>query len=256
MNTKKITFVAAMTLAGFACDGSVEGNGDVVEESRPVNSSIHTIVVKNAVDLTINQGQANVQVRADSNLLEYIETTQKDGVLTLQLKPGTSVRNGTLEAFVTTENLEQIRVSGASHVGIDYKSEGNMKARLTGGSDLTGSLQAVDMELDVSGPSEVKLKSNIESIALHAHGASKVDLSGAAKKITLDVSGASKINLLQSQIDHVDAQTISEASLVKFPALRTLKLKRVSDASKVTYKGEPAVTLGSITGASTVKRKN
>lgn len=82
-------------------------------------------------------------------------------------------------------------------------------------------------------------------------------MTGTVEKVDVrEMHNKSEIDLSESQVSSAIIQLVAGGSRVHLPLLRTLRVDRATGGSKVTDKGEPAVTLGSVSGAGTVKRED
>jgi len=140
---------------------------------------------------------------------------------------------GTVTGFKSGENLD-VTVSGASTIGLEDITAGDVIFDISGSSKITGDIDAKNMELEVSGASTVQLEGSTGNIAADVSGSSNLKLSGLELKnayVTLSGASDATINLT----GRLDAD--------------------LSDASTLKYIGEPTLGIMRITGASTVKRK-
>ncbi|MEM7588678.1 MAG: DUF2807 domain-containing protein [Myxococcota bacterium] len=228
------TLFASMLVSG--CASGIFGNGHLVSEHRSVTNPIHYVVVKGAFNATVHRDKKeSIEVQTDSNLLPHVSTTMRGGTLTIE--PKSSIRNGTINIFIATENLKGLDVRGASKAEIDYSSKNGFSISSSGASRITGTLQTTDAVLNLT-------------------GASHIDLQGSCNSLTARANGSSKLDLQQSQITNMTVEDLSGASKLMLPSLQRLEVKRVSGASKITYQGNPQLTLGKIIGASTIRRQD
>ena len=186
------------------------------------------------VDLTAGDGYS-VEVTVDDNLVDHLQVEQHGDTVKIGLKPFTSISHAQLRARITLPTLAGLDVSGASRAGVqDFRSDKNMRIKVSGASEIRGDMETGDLAADVSGGSTLQLKGRGSAVRATASGASTIDLHEfAAGDADVDASGASRIELNM-------AGTLNA---------------RASGASTVHYTGNP--TLGRVeeSGASTVGRR-
>jgi len=140
---------------------------------------------------------------------------------------------GTVAGFSSSEELD-VTASGASSVELVEISMGDIILNVSGSSEVTGGIEAKNMELKVSGASTVQLK-------------------GSAGDIAADGSGSSKLKLADLKVENANV-ILSGASNGTINLDGNLDVK-LSGSSKLVYIGEPALGVMDITGASTLKKK-
>ena len=234
-----VLVVAAIIILGGCLSqlpsGSILGSGRMATQTYDF-SRFDSVEISDTfqADLTAGDGYA-VEGTVDDNLVEYLEVEQHGGTVKIGLKPFTAVGNAHLRARITLPTLGGLNVSGASRAGVKgFRSDKNMRIKVSGASELRGDMETGDLAADVSGGSTLQLKGRGGAVRATASGASTLDLHDfAAGDADGDASGASRIDL-------DTAGTLNA---------------RASGASTVRYMGHP--TLGRVdeSGASTVGRR-
>ncbi|GAI08143.1 unnamed protein product, partial [marine sediment metagenome] len=134
--------------------------------------------------------------------------------------------------FRSSDRLE-LEASGVSSFNIDDLKAGDTVFEISGGSHVLGGIEIANGRFNVS-------------------GASSIDLEGYASDISIEASGASHVNLANFSVSNATV-TISGASLVTVNASGTID-GNVSGASRLTYLGDPALTI-EMSGDSTVDNR-
>src|SRR5262249_44154794 len=116
----------------------------------------------------------------------------------------------------------------------EFKSPTDFKARLTGASVLKGTLEASRVEVDANGASKVSLKGAANGADLKATGASQLDLSDfALLNATVHLVGASQATVnARAKLDY-----------------------ELSGASRLKYRGRPAIGKHDASGTSSASRE-
>jgi len=150
------------------------GNGNVVEEDRAL-SGFKSIEVEDGIDLYLHQGNAEtVTVKADENLIDYIRTEVRNGILMIYSDKGIR-RAKAFDVYVNVIELEKIMASSGSDVYCeDELKTDELAIRLSSGSDLKMELKANFLTCKLSGGSDVDLKGEVKHLVVDARGGSDV----------------------------------------------------------------------------------
>ena len=225
MTMKRGLYLGILVLGLSACitpfDPLVEddpleivGSGRVTSEVRAVGD-FTKIDVQGGHRVVIERwDREGVEVRADDNLLRYIETEVRDG--TLFVRPAEGVRLRPTEQIIVhvqVIHLRELRVSGAVTVDADLGWNDRLAVEVRGASTLTATGATGDLAIEVSGASQY-LGEELES-----------------RDAEIDASGASHVHVWASETLDVAA----------------------SGASQVLYRGNPSIT-SSLSGAAAVSR--
>lgn len=209
-------------------------------EVRTVEKFI-SIEVSGAVSLYLAQGSVQgVAVSAgEAKYNNKIKTEVKNGVLHISVESG--VWNGfnwttrKLKAYVTATELKRLEVSGASYVSI------------------SGGIKSDDLQIDISGASEIKGDLTVDKLNLDISGASVARLAGTARNALIDASGACKVNSYDLSLETCKASS-SGASNIKITVTGELNAD-ASGGSNIYYKGQGiAKVLNTSAGASIKNR--
>jgi hypothetical protein len=215
-----------------------DSSGDLTTQTRQV-SSFTGLRVGGAFDVVLKQGDSyGVVVQADADIIDYITTEVKDGILHIGMKEHHQEifhNNSILKVTVTYKEITSLDLSGASEVKTENR------------------LNGTDLSIESSGASEVKLDMAVQNLEMTLSGASKLNLTGTAAQGKIDASGASEVNAAELAITNLSIYG-SGAIDAKVNVSGTLKAN-VSGACTVKYLGNPSVDVRS-SGASTIKRAN
>jgi hypothetical protein len=232
---KKIIFASfalLIMLSGFS--QSDDGN----KQTRQV-SGFHAIDVSGGIDLYLSNGPESVAISASSNSVrDHIKTEVEDGTLHIFMEKNWSrgIGSGHMKAYVSLPELKSLEASGGSDVFLQNQiTAGDLQIRLSGGSDLKGKLNANHLAITQSGGSDVNLSGNVQNLQVEASGGS--DLNGfdlVTDYASLNASGGSESHLTVNK----------ELKIV------------ASGGSDVTYKGAATVREIKSSGSSSVTRKD
>ena len=175
----------------------------------------------------------SISITAPENLFSVIQVSQIGETLKIGLTSPVPVRGA--KAEITMPDLRALNLSGATKGTITgFSSSSDLDLELSGASNLEGDIQAGDAVIRLS-------------------GASKAVLEGSAKDIDINVSGASRVDLSRFPVNDVQIQ-LSGASNSTVNLNGRLDAD-LSGASKLSYIGEP--TMGNIntSGGSTLNKR-
>jgi hypothetical protein len=201
--------VVACILLAAACDDTdtvigttpavVQGNGIVVEQSRPVGSfgrlDMHGIGV-----VTLRQGaNEELVVRAEENLLPYLETEVQAGELVIWKKNATLLNTQPIEYDLTVVDLDRIALTGAGNVQGANHDLGSLELVMPGvGTVDLANLEATTLDAESSGVGELILSGAVQqqSITLKGMGGyDGRDLDSLEAQVTIQLGGSATVRV-------------------------------------------------------------
>lgn len=199
----------ALALASSSCivscgdwGADVVGSGVARTESRSV-AAFERIHVQGSTDVVAEIGATpSLEVTADDNVLQYLETRVENGTLVVELKSGSYSLKVTPVVKVVAPTLVGLEVDGSSDSTLTKLSGSSFRVEIDGSGDVRceGAVDALDV--DISGSGDVRAREL------------------AAKRVTVDIAGSGDV--------HVQA-------------LETLAVS-IAGSGDVRYAGEPKVT--------------
>jgi hypothetical protein len=168
---------------GGSDDGIViVGSGNVASESRSV-ADFSKVALSGVGRLEIRHSDnESLTVRADDNLLEYMQSEVRNGVLILGNDTGVNFRtNNDILYILTVRNLDSLTVAGVTSTDV----------------------RGIDTDLftvNVSGVAAVKARGNADRQRVTVTGVAIYDASGLDSRIVdIDVSGVSGATVKASE---------------------------------------------------------
>lgn len=237
MKTTTIAFLflllTSLTTSGCMFVGGVDGNGNVVKETREI-SSFDALNVGGAFNIILTQGNSeSLEIEADENLLPIIKTSVKGK--TLYVTTEENIRNSkALNLYISFKVLERLDISGACDIESAHR------------------LSFSTLKIEASGASEIDLDLTAEVLLCDYSGASEIELAGKVGECEFELSGASEIDAYDLVAGKIELKA-SGASEAKLHATESLKV-RASGASSVRYMGNPNVD-SNVSGAGSVKKR-
>ncbi len=198
-------------------------------------SGINSVVVGAGFVVRLGIGATEqATITMDDNLTDRIEATVTGDQLRLGLTPGASVRNATLAAEVTVNQLDRLATSGVSRVVLDSAPTGPV------------------MHLVAAGTSEVTRPIPVDRLQAAVTGAATLALSGQARDLHLNGAGTSRLLLADLTVRNLDV-VLSGTSHATVTVSDTLAA-RASGASGLRYRGTPNIIRQQTSGVSSIAR--
>ena len=222
--------IAALALALSACSALafgtwdiVRGNGTVRLESRDV-PPFTGIANQGSGLVRFSQGPSRqVTVEADTNILPYIETEVRDGVLILRTRPGTSVNPTRLVFRITAPDLGSVGIQGSG----DFRME--------------TPLDTDRLAVEIEGSGSVEGDIDVDAVEAIIEGSGGISLRGIAPAARFEIEGSGSIEA--ADLSSVDARVVIQGSgSVTLRATGTLDVD-ISGSGSVRHRGGAKVTV-------------
>ncbi|MFT7721367.1 MAG: head GIN domain-containing protein [Roseateles sp.] len=225
---------------GWRSGERVSGNGDLATEARDTGA-FDAVTLSGGFNVVIRQGASHkVEVRADRNLLPYLETRVVEGGKgrTLEIAPrrGVSLSPSSHPSFtLEMPALRAVAVAGSGTVKVEAMKVAGVDAAIAGSGDIRfANLDAERLGMKVAGSGDI--------VAAGRCGATTVSISGSGDVKAADLAAADvKVSIAGSGGAQVQAS-------------RTLKVS-IAGSGDVRYAGSPEVS-SSVAGSGTVRRIN
>ncbi len=222
-----------------SCDHhAIRASGEVtsLNYSIPNYSTLKVSSAFNAY-VTFSDTEESIRIEANENLHKRIVVKRDGNSLVIKLKTLTHVRgNATLNAYITTKNISEFDMAGASHLTLDSKwlvQDG--KVELTGASEFTGEVSAQRLEFDMRGASNANIYGNVDELYADLSGASNImDYDLLVERLNIEMSGASEGFLSVNESIDIEAR----------------------GASTLNYKGDAVITNKELAGSSEIRKRD
>lgn len=212
MNTSRRLFALGIVAAAFASPAQawswnnserISGNGDIATEARDTGA-FDGVATAGSFNVIVRQGQGNkVEVKADRNLLPYIETRVTDGGKgrTLQIEPkkGFNIQSSTTPTItVEMPSLRAVSVAGSGTVKVEAMKTGGVDASIAGSGDIRfANLDAERLGMKVSGSGDIAAAGRCGSASVTIAGSGDVkaaELAAEDVKVSIAGSGDAQVN--------------------------------------------------------------
>lgn len=237
MKTKLLLAATAIVLLFTSCvdDYFIEGNGIPASENRLVNG-FTTVASEGNFQVHITPGESyEVLVKAESNLLPFIQTDVNGQHLRIHVRGMHNLQNQfPVEIFITAPFIEGVVQSGSGII-------------------TTGRYEGETFSLVVSGSGSLRTSVDADWIEAVLSGSGNLFVSGQALDASLIVSGSGRMNAWDLAVRNCDAK-ISGSGDVWVDVEEYLKAV-ISGSGNVFYSGTPVVETV-VSGSGGVIHKN
>lgn len=216
----------------------VKGDGDVTTEARQPGA-FDGVALSGSYRVVVRQGSGNkVEVKADKNLMGYIETrvveSGKGRTLEIGTKKGYQLdTSGTPSVVVEVPSLRAVSVAGSGTVQVESMKTGGVDASIAGSGDIQfAGLDAERLGMKVSGSGDI--------LAV-----------GRAGSATVSIAGSGDVKAAKLVADEVKV-SIAGSGDAQVQASRRLNVS-IAGSGDVRYLGSPEIS-SSIAGSGKVRR--
>lgn len=235
---------------------TLRGSGNLVTRTVAVGQ-FDAVQASNAATVQIVKGSGPVTVKADDNVMEFVEVAVRNGTLVIGFdKEINDRRNVTLEVTVPSDgNLKKVSASGASKLTCEpVLTSDEIELKASGASRMAVLVNAKKCEIDVSGASRVEVGGAAEQCDADASGASRLKLVLKTVTCDLDTSGASRIEAIGSAHD-LFAEASGASNITADELVATNCKASTSSASKIAVNCTGKLT-ASASSAGNITYKN
>lgn len=195
MNTIRAVAAASLaTVFSTGCYHLIDG-GPQVSDTRTVEG-FDALRVDDGFKVTWVKGPPQVTVDAPERAHEYLETTVKNGRLTIELRNGVKVTSfDTIVITASSESIDTFEANGGSRIVANDLTANPLRVTATGGSDIEVTGASADLRVNASGGSVVTAAQFIaDDVSVDASGGSTVTIQ-ALKTVVGTASGGSTVTV-------------------------------------------------------------
>ncbi|NJC27292.1 head GIN domain-containing protein [Neolewinella antarctica] len=214
---------------------SVRGNGDVVTQTRSLKD-FDGVKACCSFNVEITPGaNFSVEVEAESNLQEYIETEVSGSTLEIGFRNRVSINNKQkITVFVTMPVLEKIDASSSADIVTIGAFEGDR------------------LRLESSSASSIKVTYTGNRVDVDASSSGKITVSGKAGTIDAEASSGSNVHAEGLEVKEASADVSSGAG-IRINASERLDAE-ASSGGRIRYQGNPSSVNADASSGGTVKK--
>jgi hypothetical protein len=221
-----LALISASTLSScFLVEGKrVRGDGNIATDERSVGA-FDGVESLGSFDIVISPGQTNsLTIEADENLMEFIETDVRDGILSIRTRNRHSIRpSRTITCKVVAPTFRLVRISGSGNV----KSNGHITSNEA-------------MEISTSGSGSIDLRVTAPSINADISGSGDITLAGEAAAMASSIAGSGDLRAGELKTRQATVR-ISGSGNTSIHADESLDVS-IAGSGEVNYSGNAKVT--------------
>ncbi|MGE6126014.1 GIN domain-containing protein [Aeromonas rivipollensis] len=231
--------VLALGLGGCSWqdDVKVSGAGALVEQQHSLGREVTRVLAGVPANIHLVAGEARgIHIRGQGNLLPYLELTEKEDKLEIEVKEGYRLApTEPLEITITLPELHELALAGIGNGELrDFKGD-ELVLSVAG----TGDIVASGLELN-------RLEGNIA-------GLGSLDLGeGSVRVVALNIAGAGGVKGAGLASEEVEV-SIAGSGEVEVRAQSRLKIE-IAGSGSVSYWGDPELK-SEIAGSGLVNRQ-
>jgi len=215
----------------------VAGNKEVTNLTRSV-ANYDQISVTGMMEVQLIAGsEGKIDIEAESNLMEFIETEVNNGHLRISIQKGVNIepsKNYPIRIVVPFETLGALTLTGSGHI----RNSDVIKAR--------------DFKINVTGSGNMNLNLNTENLESTITGSGDLKLKGASQEFKCKVTGSGDIFAYDLKAVKVDA-SITGSGDVEVSIENELEAK-ISGSGDIKYRGNPDKQNFKTSGSGTVSK--
>ncbi|MGE6149808.1 head GIN domain-containing protein [Aeromonas media] len=230
--------VLALGLGGCSWqdDVKVSGAGALVEQQHPLGREVTRVLAGVPANIQLVAGEARgIHIRGQGSLLPYLELTEQDDKLEIEVKEGYRLApSEPLEITITLPELHELALAGLARGDLSGFSGDELVLSVAGLGDIVASQLALD-----------RLEGNIA-------GLGSLDLGqGSAREVELNIAGAGGVSGAQFKGEEVEVN-IAGSGDVAVNASALLKVG-IAGSGSVSYLGNPRLE-SEIAGSGAITR--
>ncbi len=220
MKRFKIIALLAITIMVASCGISgIRGDGNVTTTKRNLGSDFTEIDASNGIEVEITQSSnASVEVVADENLQEHIQTSVSDGVLKITSDKNIA-KSSSQKVIVRMPKLDNVQASSAASVN---------------GKSVFRSSR---FQCGASSAGEITIEIETEEFVGKASSGGEINVSGKAIALNVTTSSGGNIDAQKTLSNTIVASASSGGSIEVTP-LVDLNAS-ASSGGDISYFGEP-----------------
>ncbi|MBU3822835.1 DUF2807 domain-containing protein [Flavobacteriaceae bacterium XHP0103] len=240
----KIIVALLISFTLFSCNfdisfgPGIKGNGNVVEETRPLNGSFNAIKATEGLQVYLTQSDnESVLVEADENLQKLIIAEVVDNTLKIHTKENIGWAEAK-KVYVNFKNISNIASSSGSNVHTTNTiNANNLTVESSSGSNISLDIKTNSLSCEASSGSSIKLNVDTSSLSCESSSGSNIIITGKTTKLIAEASSGSGIRAgdLIAESSQVNASSGSNITVNTSKEL----VAKASSGAGINYYGNP-----------------
>jgi hypothetical protein len=254
MKTINATLLLVLLLTGLLFTGCidqlhrVEGNSDVITETRQAGS-FNRVINEGEFDVYIIQDSVDeILIEAESNLIPLIRTRIEGSALVIDTRDNLQ-NNFPMKVYVHTTELSEVKLSGSGLMHAEDIITGDLEITISGSGDIFFSGVAEHVQTSISGSGTMDLGLICTDLNADISGSGDMDIVGAANSGDIHISGSGSVSAYDFILQECHA-TISGSGSIYVTVEDYLNVN-ISGSGDVYYLGSPQIET-KITGSGSI----
>lgn len=230
-----ITIIALFIIS--SCSKAIIGSGQIVTENR-TSSEFHDITNECNADIHILHGpEYKVEIHAQKNIIDYLETNVQGQELSITYRNNTLVKpTKKVDVYITCPYYSSLTIAGSGNMdAYDNNTSSTVSLLIEGSGNINcKNLNATTINSEIAGSGSIEI-SGTNSTSTHKIGGSgnikAYNLNSQTTNASIDGSGSIYVNI-SNQLD-----------------------ASIDGSGSIYYKGNPSINT-SINGSGRVKKVN
>jgi len=229
MRLKQLLIIAFLGISGFSY---------AQRETRDL-TGFDEISLSYPAHLIVTQGDTyKVELEGDRDDLEDIRTEVRGSTLIIKNYKEWGWfhwdSHNSITIYVTMKEVKALSVSGSGRI------------------ENRGTINASDLDLDVSGSGKIDLVADAKDVSIDISGSGSVNLEGSGAENRVDISGSGHLDADNFKSESFDIQ-ISGSGRCSVYATKGIYAE-ISGSGSVYYKGDPDKIRSSVSGSGKVRK--
>lgn len=218
----------------------VEGNGDVIEETRTI-PDFTQISSSGSYEVYYEYAEEpEVTVSCESNLMVYIETVVYNNELKIRTPYNIAIRpHKTIEVHVKGPYVDEISLSGSGLIHTELVETERLKLSTSGSGRIETTFVGDELETSLSGSGEIYVNAVCNYAEARISGSGRVDVEGEADRALYKISGSGKYYGYDFVVNHLEID-ISGSGDMYVNAVETMDIS-ISGSGNIYYIGDPEI---------------
>ncbi|GGD33405.1 head GIN domain-containing protein [Flavobacterium orientale] len=214
----------------------IKGNGNFTTKEI-TTSDYESVSVAGAFYVTLVEGnEGKISVKAEENLLEFIDIESKGSDLQIRTKKGYNLnpsKGKKIEITVPVKDISKVSLAGSGDIVSNF------------------TLKATTFKASVAGSGDIKLSLDADSVQANVAGSGDIQLKGKTKNLEANVSGSGDIEAFDLQSENSKV-SVSGSGNISTNCTELIEA-RVSGSGDIEYKGKPKKIDTKVAGSGKIK---
>ena len=193
----------------------VNGDGNVITETRKVTSEFEKISVSRGIDVILTQGNTlSIVVEADQNLLDVITTELDEDNNILRISSNQNIKSSaSKKVILTVKDLSSISTTSGSNVFSENAlNTDKLTISSTSGSHIDLNIEANTLKLNTTSGAGIEISGTTENLSVAATSGSYIR-ANSLKAQSTTVSATSGASIFVNTTKELKASATSGASI-------------------------------------------